>query len=70
MRRSVFWSPRKPTRAGRYWFRETPADNPVSLEVFNEGGRLHAIPPTHVLPVPVSEIDGEWSEDILGPPAG
>ncbi len=68
MKRSVFWSRRNPTRAGRYWFRETPTDNAVSLEVFSEGGRLQAMPPTHVLPVPVGEIDGEWSEDILGPP--
>jgi hypothetical protein len=68
MSRAVFWSRKKPAQAGRYWFRETPTDNPVSLEIFLENGQLHAIPPTHVLPVPVSEIEGEWSEDILGPP--
>ncbi|EDY16001.1 hypothetical protein CfE428DRAFT_6468 [Chthoniobacter flavus Ellin428] len=69
MGRSVFWSTRKPSDVGRFWFRETPTDNPVSLEVFREDGRLYAIPPTHVLPVPISEIEGEWSEDILGPPS-
>lgn len=69
MGRSVFWSKRRPSQAGRFWFRETSMDNPVSLEVFRESGRLYAIPPTHVLPVPVSEIEGEWSEDILGPPS-
>lgn len=68
MRRSVFWTRKNPTRAGRYWFRETPNDNPVSLEVFSEHGQLYATPPTHVLPVPVGEIEGEWSEDLLGPP--
>ena len=68
MGRAVFWSRKKPSQPGRFWFRETPVDNPVSLEVFRENGLLCAIPPTHVLPVPVSEIEGEWSEDILGPP--
>lgn len=68
MSRSVFWTRRKPSQPGRFWFRETPTDNPVSLEVFREKAQLCAIPPTHVLPVPVSEIEGEWSEDILGPP--
>jgi hypothetical protein len=70
MPRSVFWSRRTPSNAGRYWYRETPADNPASVELFRENGRLYAIPPGHVMPVPVGEIRGEWSEDILGPPAG
>jgi hypothetical protein len=69
MKRSVFWSRRKPSASGRYWFRETPSENPVSLEVFRENGMLYAIPPTQVMPIPVSEIYGEWSEDLLGPPA-
>lgn len=68
MSRGAFWNRRKPITAGRYWFRETAADNAVSLEVFRQDGRLFAIPPNHVLPVPVGEIEGEWSEDLLGPP--
>lgn len=62
------WSRRKPRVTGLFWFRETPNDNAVSIEVFYQGASLYAIPPTHTLPVPLSEFSGEWCEILSGPP--
>ena len=62
------WTTRRPTEPGDFWYREDRKSKPVVVEVIVKKNRLYATPPTHIEPVPLSEVDGEWSVLLVGPP--
>jgi len=57
------WTYREPTAPGFYWYRIVPEEEPSRLKVWHQNAVLVVVPPGHRLPVPVTEIGGEWSSE-------
>ncbi len=62
------WTKRRPAIVGDFWYREDRNSKAAAVEVIVMNRRLYVTLPTHVDPVPVSEVDGDWAVLLVGPP--
>jgi len=67
MTKTVEWTYREPTVPGFYWYRIVPDEEPSGLKVWYQDGVLVVVPPGHRLPIPVTEVGGEWAPEATSP---